>query len=118
MPTRQDRSQFGRRQTHLQAWLLVSGRSRIPCQIRNYSQKGAFIEIEVPSWLPFRFQLRIEGISDVLTCEIRHVTSHGIGVNFCADGFSATIGTVGAADVEIASWIGSPVRLNSRGGSR
>lgn len=118
MQAKLERRKFGRRQTYQPAWLLVTGRPRTPCQVRNYSPKGAFIEIDAPSWLPFRFQLRIEGVPEPVTCEIRHVTKGGIGVNFCADGLGGTIGTVDAADAELASWIGSVAGVRSLAGSR
>lgn len=60
----------------------MRGRPKLPARIVNYSPKGALLEVERPPWLPFRFELQISGLAEPICCELRHVTSHGIGVIF------------------------------------
>ena len=83
MEVARERRQFGRRTTYTMAWIIVQGRPRLSCRIANISPKGAMLEFAVPKWLPFSFKLMIEGRSELVDCEIRHVGQHGIGVNFC-----------------------------------
>lgn len=79
---RVERRQFGRRQTGLAGWLRVGGRPRLPCILRNISPNGALLEMDVPSWLPFSFDLQIGDSADMLKCEIRHVLPNAVGVTF------------------------------------
>ena len=46
------------------------------------SEKGAFLELEIPLWVPFQFGLRLDSLKKCLPCEIRHVNKTGIGVLF------------------------------------
>jgi hypothetical protein len=77
-----ERRQFGRRQTMSAGWLKISGRPRLPCRIINISPKGALLELDVPEWLPFQFELMIELDNSVHTCQIRHTKPSAVGVNF------------------------------------
>jgi hypothetical protein len=78
-----ERRQFGRRNTNLNGWVRISGRPKLPCVIRNLTPKGALLEMEVPTWLPFQFELALEPGSEKLTCQVRHVLNGAIGVMFC-----------------------------------
>lgn len=80
-----ERRQFGRRIKNVHGWIRVAGRPKIPCTVRNVSPKGALLELDPPSWLPFRFELQLEPDLDIIHCEIRHVLQHAIGVMFCSD---------------------------------
>jgi hypothetical protein len=80
-----ERRQFGRRIKNIQGWIRVIGRPKIPCTVRNISPKGALLELDPPSWLPFRFELQLEPELNIIQCEIRHVLPHAIGVLFCFD---------------------------------
>ena len=77
-----ERRQFGRRSTLLHGWLLVEGRPRIACIIRNVSEGGALVECPVPKVLPFRFQLVIDCKDFEATCEVRHKSETWMGVQF------------------------------------
>jgi hypothetical protein len=98
-----ERRQFGRRNTSKAGWLLIPGRPRISCKIKNVSPKGALIELEVPSWLPFRFELLVEPENEVQVCEIRHVLSGAIGVQFVAS--ASRLSSIRTKD-EVAEWMG------------
>lgn len=82
MKPRSERRQFGRRQTGINAWVLVRGRPRLPARLINISSSGALIEMEAPLWLPFRFALMIEGHAATIDCELRQSSAHRIGVAF------------------------------------
>lgn len=79
-----ERRGFGRRRTHLHAFVHAVGRSPIPCLVRNISNQGALLELEHPERLPSYFTLRIEADGFRAECEIRHKTAHGAGVFFCS----------------------------------
>jgi hypothetical protein len=40
------------------------------------------VELDVPSWLPFNFELQLEGLAEAIKCEIRHVQKQSLGVTF------------------------------------
>lgn len=77
-----ERRQFGRRQTCLHGWVIVEGRPRIACLVRNVSEGGALLECNAPKSMPFRFSLLIECKGFQAWCEIRHQTDNWIGVRF------------------------------------
>ena len=83
-----DRRQFGRRASALQAWLVVPGRPRLACRVAKSSPDGALLELIPPAWLPFRFGLAMDG-GVLRSCEIRYTGQHGFGVRFCQDVESA-----------------------------
>lgn len=78
-----ERRGFGRRRTHLHAFVHAVGRSPIPCLVRNISDQGALLELEHPGRLPSYFTLKIAADGFSADCEIRHKTEHGAGVFFC-----------------------------------
>ena len=77
-----ERRQFGRRNTNILGWIIVSGRPRIPCAIKNRSPKGAFLELPSSDWLPYRFQLALESDKNLYVCEVTHARANGVGVVF------------------------------------
>lgn len=79
---RADRRQFGRRQDNAHGWIVVEGRPRVPCVVRDISDAGARIEVERPSWLPFHFKLVVESLRLVAECEVRHQQQTSVGVLF------------------------------------
>jgi hypothetical protein len=81
-PHNVERRQFGRRTTCLHGWVMLEGRPRIPCLVRNVSEGGALLECEVPKMLPFRFSLVIDCKGFQAWCEVRHHTEHWMGVRF------------------------------------
>ena len=82
-----ERRQFGRRTTLWHAWIQTSNRQRLACCIRNVSESGALLELDVPLWLPNVFELWVEERDIRLRCELRHRGQHGVGVQF--DDFTA-----------------------------
>ena len=77
-----ERRQFGRRKTFLQGSLLIEGRSKLECVVRNVSEGGAFLECVVPKVLPFHFKLVIAAKRFEAVCEVRHQTEAWMGVRF------------------------------------
>lgn len=75
-----DRRRFGRRTVRQHAWVIVSRRARLPCLVLNLSGSGAFLEFEVPPWLPHSFNLLFEEGTVVRGCEVRHFGKTGVGV--------------------------------------
>lgn len=85
-----ERRQFGRRQENTHGWIIIDGRPRCPCTVRNISTGGARLEIDQPSWipidqpswLPFRFRLIVESRNIDTDCEIKHQHASSVGVMF------------------------------------
>lgn len=78
-----ERRQFGRRTTRMIGWIRIKGRPRFPCTIANHSPKGALLQFDVPPWMPFAFDLVIDGAPQaVYHCETRHVSKVAVGVTF------------------------------------
>ena len=75
---------FGRRLGNLQGWVIIPGRPRLPCNIKNLSTAGAFLELMTPGWMPIRFVLAIEPDQQTHLCEIKQSRTCGIIVNFIA----------------------------------
>lgn len=86
-----EQRQFGRRQTNLHAWISVPGRPKLPCIVRNISLGGALLELDMPAWLPFNFQLTIESTRFVALCEVRHSSGRQAGVRFMSAAEHAAI---------------------------
>ena len=77
-----ERRQFGRRQSCLHGWVLIEGRPKTACLVRNVSEGGALLELPVPKVLPFHFQLFIDFVGFEATCEVRHKGESWMGVQF------------------------------------
>ena len=77
-----DRRQFGRRTTSLHGWVVIEGRPRIACLVRNVSEGGALLECQMPKIIPFQFGLVIDCKGFEATCEARHHTEQWMGVRF------------------------------------
>lgn len=84
-----NRREFGRRSASKRGWVRVPGRPRVPCVARNISPKGALLEMDVPPWLPLRFELSLDPDPEYLICELRHVGADAVGVFFCYDAETA-----------------------------
>lgn len=109
-----ERRQFGRRSTSINAWILAPGRPRLSCLVRNLSPKGAFLELNAPEWLPFRFELRIDGDGKRFVCELRHALSGGVGVTFCEEDQKRTGPQDRPAAAEVEQWTGQHRPVLSR----
>lgn len=77
-----ERRQFGRRQTALHAWIRIPGRPPLACVVRNISVNGALLELDVPEWMPYAFQLVIDSGRFEVDCELRHKGTSACGVMF------------------------------------
>lgn len=77
-----ERRQFGRRKTCLHGWVVVDGRPRRPCLVRNVSEGGALLEFEIPKVMPYRFTLIIDCKGFEAWCETRHTGETWMGVQF------------------------------------
>jgi hypothetical protein len=82
MELKMERRQFGRRQSTSTAWIKIPGRPRLACRVRDQTSKGALLELTVPAWLPFQFELLIEADHSLHQCEIRHSRPDRLGVFF------------------------------------
>lgn len=80
-----DNRAFGRRNTVRHAWITAGQRSRLSCCIRNLSVGGALLELDVPAWLPYNFELMIEDPKMTIACEVKHRGQHGVGVAFLSN---------------------------------
>ena len=76
---------FGRRSIVRHAWITSGQRSRLSCCIRNLSVGGALLELDVPAWLPYNFELVIDDPKMVIACEVKHRGLHGVGVSFLSN---------------------------------
>ena len=77
-----DSRRFGRRRALIHACIVNKNGHRIPCIVRNISEGGALLEVDEPLQLPNKLLLRIESDGFEADCDVRHRTSHAIGVNF------------------------------------
>jgi len=77
-----DRRQFGRRRTLWHAWVIVAGRGREPCVVRNFSSFGALLEFVGPVPAAGHLILTIEPFDFEVVCHVRHRSRTGLGVNF------------------------------------
>jgi hypothetical protein len=102
-----ERRHFGRRNTAIHGWIIVPGRPRVPCLVRNVSEGGALLECTPPGWLPYYFTLQIDCKGFTAFCEVRHTKETWIGVRF--DRVTAQV-------EPIASW--SPLVEDSWAGER
>lgn len=82
LPAQQERRTFGRRRAVWHAWIIPSSLQRLPCCIRNVSDRGALLELKVPEWLPATFDLFVDGPNMQFTCDLTHRGKHGVGVAF------------------------------------
>ncbi len=73
---------FGRRDANHAGWILVPGRARQHCVVRNMSQGGAMLECDRPQTLPMRFELLVEATGAWYACEIRQRSKEAVGVQF------------------------------------
>ena len=80
-----EKRQFGRRKTHVRAWIKVAGRPPVACIVHDTSQGGALLETQDKAWLPFSFRLVSEDRSINRVCEIRHQNGTRVGVEFVSE---------------------------------
>lgn len=97
-----DNRQFGRRTTLWHAWIIVAGRERETCIIRNFSVAGALLEFDhiVPS--VDKFKLVIDEYGFEVACYVKHRSRFALGVYFTEiDEHDRPTGRGTAADVVI-----------------
>ena len=103
-----ERRRFGRRTARQHAWVLVSKRARLPCLVLNLSDRGAFLEFDVPPWLPHSFDLMLEEGTVVRECEVRHFGKTGVGVTLVEPDAVETPDPVAATTIiDTGLWTGS-----------
>jgi hypothetical protein len=70
------------------AWIITQGSRRTACIVRNVSNGGALLELDVPAWLPHEFTLYLEDRNVSALCDVRHRGRYGVGIAFrdAADG--------------------------------
>jgi hypothetical protein len=79
---KKERRQFGRRSTVWHAWVLLNGRPRVTCIVRNFSVGGALLEF-LDSPPPVQnFKLAIEHLDFKTHCDVRHRNGTAVGVYF------------------------------------
>jgi len=78
--TARTKLQFGNRQSLPKGWIKIAGRPRLSCIVRHISADCASLDLQVPAWLPYRFDLIIETDGRELGCEVSHVSNTGIRV--------------------------------------
>ena len=88
LPVLQERRAFGRRRVVWHAWIIPSTLQRLACCVRNVSDGGALLELNVPEWLPATFDVFVEGPDMRLRCELTHRGKHGVGVAFSDAGLA------------------------------
>lgn len=64
------------------AYIKIGKSAPIPCTVRNISSMGAFLALKEPQILARRFKIVIPEHWFEAQCEIRHVSTDGIGVLF------------------------------------
>jgi PilZ domain len=86
-----DRRQFGRRSTVWHAWVVVAGRPRQACIVRNVSPTGALLEFPDAPPEAHEFRLLIDTLGFEARCDVRHRNRNLIGVFFPRDAASDAI---------------------------
>lgn len=104
-PRPQERRQFGRRTVNMHGWVMIEGRPRIPCVVRNISVEGALLEFESPTWLPYYFRLVIDVSQFETECELRHQAPNSVGVRF-VQRRDETVGTRQHNIDDVDPWVG------------
>lgn len=113
-----EKRQFGRRQTHLHAWVSIPGRRRLPCLVKDISVGGALLWFEqLPSCLPFCFRLTIESTKFESACEIRHTRDNLVGVEFVPMELLVAAERRTATDT-VEDWIGLRTKQGGTGPGR
>lgn len=79
---RPERRKSGRALSDAEGWVIVPGRPAIRCNVINYSDGGAFLELGKPHLLPAEFQLLVERLKLRRLCEVRQIGMYGVGVAF------------------------------------
>jgi hypothetical protein len=93
-----DRRAFGRRRSLIHASILIAGRPPSPCVLCNFSRNGGMLQLSERLELPFRFQLRFHLTGEVLDCELKHVRTRWIGVQFVGPD------VIGLLDRALGAW--------------
>jgi hypothetical protein len=101
-----ERRKFGRRSVTIYGRAYVSGRAPIYCEVLNLSDAGAFLQMQVPEWLPPRFILTYNDQPKRYGCEVRHTKSDGVGVSFFDPDHDTPV-----VSPEKTNWIGRLRRL-------
>ncbi len=93
-----DRREFGRRWSHVHAWICIEGRPRLPVMLLNFSEGGALIVVDNAVMLPYTFLLDVEAIDFRIGCQVRHRQTNSVGVRFIAADLVSEIGPIWTID--------------------
>jgi hypothetical protein len=77
-----ERRRFGRKETNIEAQVLVPGRAGVRCVIRNISQMGALLDFGAPFSWRGNFRLIVDGNRLDAQCQIRRQDGTSYGVEF------------------------------------
>jgi hypothetical protein len=97
---------FGRRHAHQLAWIIVAGRKRIPCKVIFTSEEAALLECTPPTWLPFRFELQIQGQPTIRICETKRIVGWGVEVYFVDPEPAAQRSSASSDIFDVGAWSG------------
>ena len=98
IPRPAERREFGRRWSDVHGWIVVEGRPKLSCQVRNFSKCGALLMVRGSHSLPLAFVLEIEAIDFRIGCQVRHSHEASIGVRFISPDLVGEIGPVWTID--------------------
>ncbi|MEQ1719248.1 MAG: hypothetical protein ABL907_25225 [Hyphomicrobium sp.] len=93
---------FGRRASYLSVWILIAGRPRLQCRIRNISLKGAPLELSPSERMHLKLKVLMEGRRASLDCEVRQRHLQSVRVE-CIENVSAEMvspGWISVAEID------------------
>jgi len=76
---------FGRRQSHIHAFVHVAGLTPRPCIVRDLSEAGARLDFLENVELPTRVRLVVETKAIDTLCDVRHQQGSSVGVMFVSE---------------------------------
>ena len=85
-----EKRKFGRRTVLWHAWVVVSGRPREACIIRNMSAAGALLEFSSAPPEADSFRLVVDEGHFSAACDVRHRRGRFVGVFFAQNAVVAT----------------------------
>lgn len=81
-----ERRRFSRTSVDMPGQIIIPEQTPISCTVLDYSDGGAFLELETRPWLPPLFELVIDRLGARHVCEIKHTNMYGVGVSFVLPG--------------------------------
>lgn len=116
MSPKSEHRRFGRRTVRQLAWIVVPGRPRLSCAVTNFSRARAYLELEPPKWLPFRFEIVMDGADLSHMCEIRQTSRTGICVDIAECGIERCSRVLPPSAIsDFDEWAGVPDKSGAPG---